>query len=64
MSSQWLPSSVLAYDVAADQSVGTTTEEQRLGFAEAFIALQLLWGLALFIPGAQATSGRITWRSS
>jgi len=54
MSSQWLPSSALAYDVGANESAGSATEEQWLGFAEAFIALQLLWGLALFVPGAQA----------
>ena len=32
----------------------SATDERWLGFAEAFIALQLLWGLVLFIPGAQA----------
>jgi hypothetical protein len=30
------------------------TDEQWLGFAEAFIAMQLLWGVFLFIPGAQS----------
>jgi hypothetical protein len=30
------------------------TDEHWLGFAEAFIAMQLLWGVFLFIPGAQA----------
>jgi hypothetical protein len=54
MSSQWLPSSALTCDVRADDGIGSATDEQWLGFAEAFIALQLLWGVFLFIPGAQA----------
>jgi hypothetical protein len=54
MSSPWLPSSALTYDVGADDSVGSASRERWLQFAELFIALQLLWGLALFIPGAQA----------
>src|SRR5262245_56378145 len=53
MSSQWLPSSALTYDVGSGESADSTTEEPWLGFAEAFIALQLLSGLALFVPGAQ-----------
>jgi len=54
MSSPWLPSSTLAYDVRADDDLVPMTNEQWLGFAEAFIAMQLLWGVFLFIPGAQA----------
>jgi hypothetical protein len=53
MSSPWLPSSALTY-VSADDDLVTATDEQWLGFAEAFIAMQLLWGVCLFIPGAQA----------
>jgi hypothetical protein len=54
MSSPWLRSSALTYDIGDDDGVVSMTDEQWLGFAEAFIALQLLWGLVLFIPGAQA----------
>lgn len=54
MSSPWLRSSSLTFDVRADEGVVTATDEQWLGFAEAFIAMQLLWGVFLFIPGAQA----------
>jgi hypothetical protein len=54
MSSPWLPSNALTYDVGTDDGVGAETGEQWLAFAEAFIALQLLWGVVLFIPGAQA----------
>ena len=54
MSSQWLPSSTLAYDVRTADGINTATDEEWLGFAETFIAVQLLWNLALFVPGAQA----------
>jgi hypothetical protein len=54
MSSPWLRSSELTYDGAIDDGVGSATDEQWLGFAEAFIALQLVFGLVLFVPGAQA----------
>ena len=54
MSSPWLPSSTLTYDVGGDDDLVPMTNEQWLGFAEAFIAMQLLWGVFLFIPGAQA----------
>jgi hypothetical protein len=54
MSSPWHPSSALTYDVSGYEDERSSTDEQWLGFAEAFIALQLLVGLALFIPGAQA----------
>src|SRR5688572_20184667 len=54
MSSPWLPSSTLTYDVSVEDRSGSTTDDHWLGFAEAFIALQLLWGIVLFIPGAQA----------
>jgi len=54
MSSPWLRSSALAYDFRDDDAVDSMTDEQWLGFAEAFIAMQLLWGVFLFIPGAQS----------
>lgn len=54
MSSPWLPSSTLTYGVGLDDEAGGVTSGQWLAFAEAFIAMQLLWGLLLFIPGAQA----------
>jgi len=40
------------FDIYNDDAV--TAKDERWGFPEAFIALQLLWGLVLFIPGAQA----------
>ena len=54
MSSPWHPSSALTYDVRYVDEFASATDEESWGFAEAFIALQLLWGLVLFIPGAQA----------
>ena len=54
MSSPWLPSSALTYDVEVPGAIASQTDADWVTFAEAFIALQLLWGLVLFIPGAQA----------
>jgi len=54
MSSPWLRSNPLTYDFRGDHEVASVTDDQWLGFAEAFIAMQLLWGVFLFIPGAQA----------
>lgn len=42
-----------AHDFSAGARVNSTSDQQWLAFAEAFIALQLLSGLLLFIPGAQ-----------
>ena len=52
MSSPWLPSSTL--DLRTDEEFGSVSDERWLGYAEIFIAMQLLWGVFLFIPGAQA----------
>ena len=54
MSSPWLPSSAVTYDAHYAGAISSPTDEEWWGVAEAFIALQLLWGLVLFIPGAQA----------
>lgn len=53
MSSPWLPSSTLTYDPRYAGEIASPREDE-WGFAEVFIAAQLLWGLMLFIPGVQA----------
>src|SRR5262245_2072385 len=49
-----LPSTTLDSSVFAAHAFDAVDTRERWGFPEAFIALQLLWGLVLFIPGAQA----------
>jgi hypothetical protein len=44
----------IADDIEALYSYEDDAVDDRWGWPELFIALQLLWGLALFIPGAQA----------
>ena len=41
-------------DIEALYSYDDDAAVERWGWPELFIALQLLWGLALFVPGAQA----------
>jgi hypothetical protein len=53
MSSQWLPSNVLAHELeTGTQPAGT--EQESWGWSEVFVAILLLWSIVLFIPGAQA----------
>jgi hypothetical protein len=54
MSSPWRPSDTLTWDVGSVGGSTAATDDDWLGFAEAFIAVQLLWNLVLFVPGAQA----------
>ena len=52
MSSPWLPSSALRYGT---EVLSTHESESRSwGWAEVFLAMQLLWGLLLFVPGIQS----------
>ena len=53
MSSPWLPSSALTYDVGVCGD-HTKTRDESWGWAELFIGMQLLWGLLMFVPGIQA----------
>jgi hypothetical protein len=55
MPSPWLRPDTLTYEsVRGVGTVASEVSEDRWSFAETFIALQLLWGVMLFIPGAQA----------
>src|SRR5262245_41884046 len=53
MSSQWLPSNVLAHELEPTALPGEAGEES-WGGSEVFVAMLLLWSIVLFIPGAQA----------
>jgi hypothetical protein len=53
MSSQWLPSDVLAHDLAAG-SIAAEAEREKWGWSEAFVAMLLLGNVLLFVPGAQS----------
>ena len=59
MSSPWLQSELLTYQARPAGVIDSATDERWLGFAEAFIAVQLLWNLLLFVPGAQAMRAMI-----
>ena len=39
---------------ATAQEWSASPEDEQWGWAEAFLVLQFLWGLALFVPGAQS----------
>jgi len=61
MSHQWPPSSALPYPLEAEADVAFTDQDRSCpepvegwGWIELFIAIQLLWGLLLFVPGMQA----------
>ena len=50
MSNQWPPSSVLPY---VDVEPEASTAGEPWGYIEFFVAIQLLWGVFLFLPGMQ-----------
>src|SRR5436190_16632814 len=49
-----LASDALAYEPLAWTGPADDVERDRWGWVEIFLAIQLLWGAALFLPGAQA----------
>ena len=54
-----MPAPPLASDVLVGEPLGWTGAEEDVnddgwGWVEIFLAIQLLWGTALFVPGAQA----------
>jgi hypothetical protein len=51
---QWPPYSAFPYARPVGTRVASVTREWQWGWPEAFIALQLLWGIVFFVPGAQA----------
>jgi hypothetical protein len=53
MSSQWLPSNVLAHELEST-ALPAEVEREAWGWSEVFVAALLLWSVLLFIPGAQA----------
>jgi hypothetical protein len=53
MSSQWLPSNVLAHDFAT-ASTPVDADRDKWGWSEAFVAMLLLGNVLLFVPGAQS----------
>lgn len=53
MQSQWPPSNALPYLPVEGHTDAVPADETKWGWAELFIAIQLLWGLLMFIPGMQ-----------
>jgi hypothetical protein len=54
MQGQPLASEALGADTLAWASPAEAVDRDRWGWVEVFLVIQLLWGAALFIPGAQA----------
>src|SRR5512138_1709266 len=57
-SPRYMPAPPLASDVLLGEPLGWTGAEEDVnddgwGWVEIFLAIQLLWGAALFVPGAQ-----------
>jgi hypothetical protein len=49
-----LQSTTAASRARTSAGIGLAPQESRWGWPEAFIALQLLWGVVFFVPGAQS----------
>lgn len=54
MPNQWPPSSALPYPPVESDADAVSIEKESWGWIELFIAIQLLWGVLLFVPGMQA----------
>ncbi len=54
MPNQWPQPSALPFPSVAPEAYAPVSDDARWGWVELFVAIQLLWGLFLFVPGMQA----------